>query len=217
GGLTSPWACCIGSDLGTGYRFAANTGGSGPFSYEALVPLPQGAFLDSWRAFFYDDSGSKNFFIELKKFYDDTTASPTVEGVALHTSPPSGPPGVPNHPQPENPPTDLREPPPGSAATRADAADFYAFRVSMPADFNVGFKGVRVFWHRQVSPAPAVASFMDVPTGDQGYQYIEALFASGITAGCRTSPPKYCPDDTLTRRQMAVFLAKALGLHWPSF
>jgi len=47
------------------------------------------------------------------------------------------------------------------------------------------------------------------------YQYIEALAASGITAGCTAPPnPQYCPDAPLTRGQMAVFLARAFGLHW---
>ena len=73
--------------------------------------------------------------------------------------------------------------------------------------------GARIFWRRQVSPAPGTATFNDVPTSDQGFQFIEALAASGITAGCAGG--NYCPDAPLTRRQMAVFLGKALGLHWP--
>jgi hypothetical protein len=80
---------------------------------------------------------------------------------------------------------------------------------------NVGIGGVRIVWQRQVSPAPGTASFNDVPTSNPFFQYIEALSASGITAGCQTSPPLYCPNATLTRGQMAAFLAKALGLHWP--
>ncbi len=43
---------------------------------------------------------------------------------------------------------------------------------------------VRVDWRRQVSPAPAEASFIDVPTGHPFFQFVEALSASGITAGC---------------------------------
>jgi hypothetical protein len=66
-----------------------------------------------------------------------------------------------------------------------------------------------------VSPAPAAADFNDVPTTHPFFQYIEALKASGITGGCQASPPLYCPDNPVTRGQMAVFLAKALGLHWP--
>lgn len=81
---------------------------------------------------------------------------------------------------------------------------------------NQWFGYVTVHWHRRVSPPPAVATFNDVPTNHPFFQYIEALNAAGITGGCQASPPLYCPDATLTRGQMAVFLAKALGLHWPN-
>ncbi len=64
----------------------------------------------------------------------------------------------------------------------------------------------------QVSPAPGSPSFNDVPISHPFFQYIEALKASGITGGCQASPPLYCPDNPVTRGQMAVFLAKALGL-----
>jgi hypothetical protein len=74
------------------------------------------------------------------------------------------------------------------------------------------FKAVDIWWMRQVSPAPSVASFNDVPTNHPQFQFIEALEASGITVGCGGGD--YCPDSPLTRGQMAVFLAKALGLYW---
>jgi hypothetical protein len=79
---------------------------------------------------------------------------------------------------------------------------------------GTGFDSVRVFYRLQVSPAPAVASFGDVPTGHPFFRFIEALKASGITGGCQASPPLYCPDAPLTRGQMAVFLSTALGLHF---
>lgn len=41
---------------------------------------------------------------------------------------------------------------------------------------------------------------------------INALFANRITVGCSNSQPLYCPDDSLTREQMATFLARSLGL-----
>ena len=41
---------------------------------------------------------------------------------------------------------------------------------------------------------------------------IDALASAGITAGCATGVPRYCPDDPVTRGQMATFLARALGL-----
>ncbi len=71
---------------------------------------------------------------------------------------------------------------------------------------------VRAEWRRQLSPAPATATFADVQTGHPFFQYVEALADSGITAGCGGG--NYCPDAPVTRGQMAVFLAKALGLHW---
>jgi hypothetical protein len=77
-----------------------------------------------------------------------------------------------------------------------------------------GLGGARVFWRRQVSPAPAVPSFNDVPATDPAFQFVEALVASGVTAGC--GGENFCPDAPLNRRQMAVFLSKALGLHWPN-
>ena len=71
------------------------------------------------------------------------------------------------------------------------------------------------FWYRlQVSPAPATATFGDVPVGSSIHRFVEALAASGITGGCGGG--NYCPDAPLTRGQMAVFLAAALGLHFPN-
>jgi S-layer family protein len=72
--------------------------------------------------------------------------------------------------------------------------------------------GMLVGYKLQVSPAPASATFPDVPTSDFGFQYVEALVASGITGGCGGG--LYCPDGPVTRRQMAIFIAKALGLQW---
>jgi len=84
--------------------------------------------------------------------------------------------------------------------------------VPYPQQNAMGLGGIRITWKRQVSPPPATPTFGDVPSTDGAWAYIEALAASGITAGCGGG--NYCPDATLTRRQMAVFLAKALGLHW---
>lgn len=78
---------------------------------------------------------------------------------------------------------------------------------------NCAFKGVDIWYMQQVSPAPATPTFNDVPVSDPAFQFIEALAASQITAGCGGG--NYCPDAPLTRRQMAVFLAKAFGLYWP--
>ncbi len=41
---------------------------------------------------------------------------------------------------------------------------------------------------------------------------IDNLTAAGITRGCATDPRRYCPDEAVTRGQMATFIARALGL-----
>jgi hypothetical protein len=69
-----------------------------------------------------------------------------------------------------------------------------------------------VYYTLQVSPAPSVATFSDVPTGHPFFQVVEALAASGITVGCGGG--NFCPDAPLTRGQMAVFLSVVLGLHF---
>ena len=79
-------------------------------------------------------------------------------------------------------------------------------------DATTKFNNVALSWQREVSPAPAQATFGDVPTNDFGFQHVEALAASGITGGCGNG--NYCPDQPVTRRQMAIFIAKALGLNW---
>jgi hypothetical protein len=100
-----------------------------------------------------------------------------------------------------------------SVPTNADAE--YVLDVEQAPSANYQYFGyVEVHWRRTVSPPPGSPSFNDVPPSDPAFQYIEALVASGVTAGCGGG--NYCPDSALTRRQMAVFLAKALGLHWPN-
>ena len=78
----------------------------------------------------------------------------------------------------------------------------------------VRFGAVRVFYKLRVSPAPVTATFADVPATHPFFQFIEALAASGVTAGCGDG--NFCPEAPLTRGQMAVFLSRALGLHFPN-
>ena len=95
-------------------------------------------------------------------------------------------------------------------------ANTYRVRVLViGVDTNARFQAVRLFYNLRVSPAPATANFDDVPSSHPFFQFIEALRASGITTGCSTTPALFCPDDPVTRGQMAVFFSRALGLHWP--
>ena len=111
--------------------------------------------------------------------------------------------------------TDINAVPIGYTWTGYTGFETLILHVQWGADPDPQFLGwVEVWWRRSVSPAPEVATFNDVPANHAFFQFIEALAASGITAGCDVD--KFCPDMPLTRGQMAVFLAKALGLHWPN-
>jgi hypothetical protein len=50
-------------------------------------------------------------------------------------------------------------------------------------------------------------SFPDVPRSHQFYRFIENVLHNGITGGCGAG--NYCPDGSVTRGQMAVFLLKS--------
>jgi hypothetical protein len=57
-------------------------------------------------------------------------------------------------------------------------------------------------------PPPCTGVFGDVPCPSQFADWIEELYAEGITGGCSPSPPLYCPSNPVTRAQMAVFLLR---------
>jgi hypothetical protein len=102
----------------------------------------------------------------------------------------------------------------GYVVDNSPGGNYLVIRIEMTnTDGSDSLAGVNVAYQLQVSPAPAVATFGDVPTSDFGFQYIEALVAAGITGGCGGG--NYCPDSPLTRRQMAIFLSIALGLQFP--
>jgi hypothetical protein len=94
-----------------------------------------------------------------------------------------------------------------------DAAHYVAIQ-QIGTTGEARFHAVGVRYKLQVSPAPASATFGDVPTDHPFFRFVEALAASGITAGCGGG--NFCPNDPITRGQMAVFLAAALGLHFPN-
>ena len=91
---------------------------------------------------------------------------------------------------------------------------YYMLYFAPIGDGTLSFRGCKVYWQRQITPAPATATFNDVPVGSMLHQFVEALAAAGITVGCGNG--NYCPNDAITRGQMAIFLARALGLHYPN-
>lgn len=60
-------------------------------------------------------------------------------------------------------------------------------------------------WQRQV--------FLDVPGNYWAASFIERLSQAAITSGCGSG--NYCPEDAVTRAQMAIFLER--GIHGSSF
>jgi ELWxxDGT repeat protein len=60
------------------------------------------------------------------------------------------------------------------------------------------------------APPPATGTvFADVPASYWAADWIELFAADGYTSGCATSPARYCPEQPLTRAEMAVFLLRA--------
>ncbi len=62
-------------------------------------------------------------------------------------------------------------------------------------------------------PPACTGVFDDVACpGAPAVDFIEELAAEQITGGCSAMPPLYCPDNSSTRGQMAVFITKTFGL-----
>ncbi len=190
--------------LGNGLVQPSVTG----YAYWAPVFLPAGAVIDSLGLYACDTNASFHVIATLTgyqgyatpgltDFFSVSSAQLGGNGCGYWFQAPPSPPLVVNN--------DVRN----------GGGYHYVVNISFGATGGSNLlKGVDIRWHRQVSPAPGVASFTDVPTSYWAFQYIEALKASGITVGC--TPSTFCPEDPVTRAQMAVFLAKALGLHWPN-
>src|SRR4051812_2543545 len=88
---------------------------------------------------------------------------------------------------------------PGALATRAEMA-FLLERMKRGATYV---------------PAAPSGVFADVPSTNWAARYIEQLYRDGITAGCGTSPQRFCPDGTATRAECAVFLQRTFYLPVP--
>lgn len=85
---------------------------------------------------------------------------------------------------------------PGGVVTRADMARML----------------VAAFPHLSAAEE-AEGLFEDVEGADEAaVRAMEGLFQAGVTRGCTTSPLRYCPDQPVTRAQMASFFVRALNL-----
>ncbi len=89
----------------------------------------------------------------------------------------------------------------------------YEVDVGFGANANtLRLASVAVFYRLQMSPAPSTPTFSDVPKNHPFFRAIEALAASGISGGCGGG--NFCPNQAVTRGELAKFLASALGLYW---
>lgn len=89
---------------------------------------------------------------------------------------------------------------PENAVTRAEMAVF----------LERGMRGAAY-----VPPTGKPGSFGDVSTAYWASDWIEQLYFDGITSGCSTAPRRYCPEQEVTRAEMAIFLERAR--RWPDF
>ena len=60
-----------------------------------------------------------------------------------------------------------------------------------------------------VPGGPAEATFDDVPTSHWAYKYVEYCYANEVVQGY--GPVTYAPEETVTRDQMAVYVARAMA------
>ena len=61
-----------------------------------------------------------------------------------------------------------------------------------------------------VPPPASGTAFGDVDLGYWAVSWVEQLAAEGITAGCGGG--NFCPESSVNRAQMAVFLVRTFGL-----
>jgi hypothetical protein len=168
----------------------------------APLHLPNGAVVDSFEYFYYDSSPSVNPTATFQM--RDST------GFLTDVAPVNFFPNVSNG---SNSLLVVLQTP----VTINNLTTHYSVAVNLFDDgtgLGTAVNRVRVNYRLQVSPAPGTATFADVPVGTPFHRFVEALTAAGITGGCGGG--NYCPNAPITRGQMAVFLAAALGLHWPN-
>lgn len=108
-----------------------------------------------------------------------------------------------------------------------DPAEWQPDQDSVSCRYAQAWVEVKVEWNLSADPAEAAALDAmlvgcdgQLPVGgtfsdDNGQVHepmIEAIAAAGITGGCTAAGDRYCPRNSVTRGQMAAFLARVLEL-----
>jgi hypothetical protein len=175
--------------------------GAQPCFWEAPLLLPAGALVESLVLDGCDNHVGGQMGIQLRRIGAGESSNTQVATAA--TSAP-GQPGC---------SAALLTATPAAPETIDNQAYSYWIEVSSGATAGeLRFQAVRVMYRLQVSPTPGTNTFGDVPVGHPFHRFVEAFARAGITGGCGGG--NFCPNDPLTRGQMAVFMAVALGLHW---
>ncbi len=184
-------------------HFYTSPGSTSTQMYFAPLELEQGLLVDMIACVFNDGSATNDLSFDLQKVTMDLTGQ-TASWSSLGSGSTSGSPGI----------SYLNVALTASETIQNQVGNnVYQYVIRADVSSDVSFAGCMAYWKRQVSPAPTSATFTDVPTSHPFFKFIQALYSSGITAGC--SPTEYCPDQALTRGEMAVFLAAGLGLNSP--
>ena len=177
---------------GGGYIYA--TGGT--TAWWAPVHIPNGVDIYAVRLYFYDGSGSN-----WQWFLTRYTGSNTTQDLGNASS--SGSPGF---------TSGTFDP-----VHIVDNRFGYVVNAFQGAFGNtMRLRGARISWLRFISAGGA--QIFDDVDGGPFYSAINNMARAGITQGC-PSPPglnNYCPNQAVTRGQMAAFIARSLGL-WKGF
>jgi len=175
------------------------------------VEIPLGALMGKFTLYCTDSSSSGNITLHMTRYWVDMGSGEDADSDILWSASTSGTPGdtqiTKNY--------ILRHKTAFDVDNDSDTEDVnYAFVVDVSSDASSRLKvrSLRILWTRQVSPAPPGATFDDVPTNHWAFRHVQALVASGVTAGCGGG--NFCPDESLSRAEMAIFLAKALGMQY---
>jgi hypothetical protein len=99
--------------------------------------------------------------------------------------------------------------PAGATASCVSTGDCYAVGVSAPATrpllhWDAAFSESLSTGDSKTWSVHVGQSFSDVPSSAGFYRFVETLLHNGVTTGCGGGA--YCPSDSVTRAQMAVFL-----------
>ena len=179
----------------SGYLWSTGSIGGAP-DFQTGVQLPAGALIQSMDVEGCDENGSSYLAVQL-----GSCAFENCTLVAEMDTDPAGTPGCQVF----------------STTSKPEVVDnahrAYILTAFLGSDSTIRFGAVRIHYRLQVSPAPATATFADVPTSYPYFRAIEAVAAAGIASGCGSG--NFCPSQSVTRGELAKFLANALGLYWP--